>query len=40
MFLKVSKNKKTGRTYLSMAESYRKAGAKYPSSRTIESFGY
>jgi len=40
MFLKLSTNKKTGRTYLSMVESYRKKGKKYPSTSTIESFGY
>ena len=40
MYLKKSTNKETGRTYLSMAESYRKKGNKYPSSKTIESFGY
>lgn len=31
---------KTGRTYLSMVESYRKKGKKYSSTSTIESFGY
>lgn len=40
MFLKSSTNNKTGRTYLSMVESYRKKGKKYSSTSTIESFGY
>ena len=40
MFLKKVKNKKTGRIYLSMAESYREKGKKYPCSKTVESFGY
>jgi transposase len=40
MFLKSSKNRKTGRTYLSMVESYRKKGKKHSSTSTVESFGY
>ncbi|WZL78276.1 IS1634 family transposase [Eubacteriales bacterium mix99] len=40
MYLKTVTNKKTGRTYLSMAQSYRKKGKKYPGSTTVESFGY
>lgn len=40
MFLKSSTNSKTGRTYLSMVETYRKKGKKFPSTTTIESFGY
>lgn len=40
MFLKSSTNKKTGRTYLSMVESYRQKGKKYSKTSTIESFGY
>lgn len=40
MFLKFTTNKKTGRTYLSMVESYREKGKKYPSNSTVESFGY
>lgn len=40
MFLKSSTNKTTGRTYLSMVENYRKKGKKYPSTSTVESFGY
>jgi len=40
MYLKSVQNKETGRVYLSMAESYRKKGSKYPSAITVESFGY
>lgn len=40
MFLRKAKNKKTGRTYLSIVESYRVPGVKNSRSRTIESLGY
>jgi transposase len=40
MFLKSATNNKTGRTYLSMAESYREKGKKYSRTSTVESFGY
>lgn len=40
MFLKSSTNSKTGRTYLSMVETYRRKEKKFPSTITIESFGY
>jgi len=40
MYLKQSFNKDTGRTYLSMVQSYREKGKKYPRTKTIEKFGY
>ncbi|MFX0561467.1 transposase, partial [Tepidibacillus infernus] len=40
MFLRQVKNKKTGRIYLSIVQSYRDANSKSPKSRTIESLGY
>ena len=40
MYLKKSKNNKTGRTYLAIAESYRDKVTKKSRSRTIESLGY
>jgi transposase len=40
MYLKKSTNKKTGRTYLSVAESYRDKETKKARARTIQSFGY
>lgn len=40
MYLKKSKNNKTGRTYLSIAESYRDKQTKKSRSRTIQSLGY
>ena len=40
MYLKKSKNNKTGRTYLTIAESYRDKESKQTKSKTIESIGY
>jgi transposase len=40
VYLKKSTNKKTGRTYLSVAESYRDKETKKARARTIQSFGY
>ncbi len=40
MYLKKSKNNKTGRTYLAIAESYRDKETKKSKSRTIKSLGY
>ena len=40
MHLKRSPNKKTGRTYLSMAHTYRDKEKGYPRTVTVESFGY
>lgn len=40
MHLRKVKKKDTGRVYLSIVESYREKGSKYPKSRTIESLGY
>ncbi len=40
MYLKKSKNNKTGRTYLAIAESYRDKITKKPRARTIQSIGY
>jgi len=40
MYLKKSRNKDTGRLYLSMAKSFREKGKKYPKTKTIEKFGY
>lgn len=40
MYLKKSKNNKTGRTYLAIAESYRDKVTKKTKSRTIQSIGY
>src|SRR6056297_562414 len=40
MYLKKSKNNKTGRTYLAIAESYRDKETKKSKSRTIKSIGY
>jgi len=40
MYLKKSKNNKTGRTYLAIAESYRDKVTKKSKSRTIQSIGY
>jgi len=40
MYLKQQFNKKTGRTYLSMAYTYREKGKNYPSTKIVESFGY
>jgi len=39
VFKKV-KNKKTGRIYLSIAQSYRDNSSKYPKAATIKSLGY
>src|SRR5690606_16556631 len=40
MFLRKMKNKKTGRTYLSIVHSYRDKVTKSTKSKTIESLGY
>lgn len=40
MFLRKMKNKKTGRTYLSIVHSYRDKATKKTKSKTIESIGY
>jgi transposase len=40
VFLRKAKNKKTGRVYLSIVESYREPGHPNPKSRTVESLGY
>ena len=40
MFLKKTKNNKTGRTYLSVVESYRDKETNKSKNRTIKSFGY
>ena len=40
MFLKQAHSKKTGRTHLSMARSFRDEGKKYPQAKTVESFGF
>lgn len=40
MYLKKSKNNKTGRTYLAIVESYRDKDTKESRSRTIQSIGY
>ena len=40
MYLKKSKNNKTGRTYLAIAESYRDKDTKQSKSKTIKSIGY
>ena len=40
MYLKKSKNNKTRRTYLAIAESYRDKITKKSRSRTIQSIGY
>ncbi len=40
MFLKKTKNNKTGRTYLSIVESYRDKETNKSKNRTIKSFGY
>lgn len=40
MFLRKVKNKQTGRVHLSIAQSYRELGSKYPKTRIIESLGY
>jgi len=40
MYLKKVKNKKTGRIYLSIAQSYRDNSSKYPKATTIKSLGY
>ncbi|MEQ6378754.1 IS1634 family transposase [Bacillaceae bacterium S4-13-56] len=40
MFLRKMKNKKTGRTYLSIVHSYRDKATKKTKSKTIESLGY
>ena len=40
MYLKISKNNKTGRTYLAISESYRDKVTKKSKSRTIQSIGY
>ncbi len=40
MYLKKSKNNKTGRTYLAISESYRDKETKKSKSRTIQSIGY
>jgi len=40
MYLKKSKNNKTGRTYLAIAESYRDKETKKSKSHTIQSIGY
>ncbi len=40
MYLKQARNRKTGRTYLSMVQSYRDKQMGYSRTRTIESFGY
>jgi transposase len=40
MYLKRANNKKTGRTYLSIAQKYREPGAKNSTDHTIKSLGY
>lgn len=40
MYLKKVKNKKTGRIYLSIVQSYRDNSSNYPKSTTIKSLGY
>ena len=40
MYLKKVKNKKTGRIYLSIVQSYRDNNSKYPKARTVKSLGY
>jgi hypothetical protein len=40
MYLKEVKNKKTGRIYLSIAQSYRDNSSKYPKATTIKSLSY
>ena len=40
MYLKKVKNKKTGKIYLSIAQSYRDNSSKYPKATTIKSLGY
>lgn len=40
MFLRQSKNKKTGRTYLSIVHGYRDKVTKKSRTKTIESLGY
>lgn len=40
MFLKKTKNNKTGRTYLSVVESYRDKETGRSKRRTVKSFGY
>ena len=40
MFLKQVRDKKSGRTHLTMARSYRAKGKKYPQAITVESFGW
>ena len=40
LFLKQVRDKKSGRTHLTMARSYRVKGKKYPQAVTVESFGW
>lgn len=40
MFLRKVKNKKTGRTYLSIVQSYRDKNSKHPKTTTVKSLGY
>jgi transposase len=40
MYLKQTRNGKTGRTHLSMVHSYRDKEKGYPRTRTVETFGY
>ena len=40
MFLRQNHDKKTGRTYLLIVESYREKGRKNPSARVVRSLGY
>ena len=40
LYLKQTRNKKTGRTHLSMVHNYRDKEKGYPRTKTVESFGY